>query len=139
MIENQLQSILLVDDDEVTNFYVEHLIRKMSLAQNVHVEMTGRDAMNYLMGLVQSDSAILPELILLDINMPVMNGFEFLEEFENSPVAGRYKGKIFMLTSSALDQDKQRAAKFSFLSGFYTKPLNTNILDEIAKRMNLSA
>jgi|JI10StandDraft_1071094.scaffolds.fasta_scaffold313659_1 CheY-like chemotaxis protein len=130
----QLHSILLVDDDEVTNFYVEHLIRKMKLADNVHVEMTGRDAMDYLYQVMKDGGENLPQLILLDINMPVMNGFEFLEEFEQSVVASKYNGKIYMLTSSALDLDKQRAARFSFLNGFYTKPLNTSMLGEIAQQ-----
>ena len=139
MTSPQLNSILLVDDDEVTNFYVEHLIRKMSLARSVHVEMSGRDALDYLGRVQATKQESLPDLILLDINMPVMNGFEFLEEFAQSPMAATYKGKIYMLTSSGLDQDRQRAADFGFLAGYYTKPLSSNALDEIAQTFNLSA
>jgi CheY-like chemotaxis protein len=133
MTSLQLNSILLVDDDEVTHFYVEHLIRKMNLAKEVHVALSGQDAMTYLSSALECESP-LPDLILLDINMPIMNGFEFLDAFEQSAMSKQYRGKIFMLTSSGLDQDRARAANYTSLSGYFTKPLNTVLLDEIAQQ-----
>jgi CheY-like chemotaxis protein len=126
----QLNSILLVDDDEVTNFYVEHLIRKMNLAKEIHVAMSGQDALEYLKG----QPSTMPDLILLDINMPIMNGFEFLEAFETSPLSADYNGKIFMLTSSGLEQDRARASQFRCIAGYFIKPLSKELLGDIVQR-----
>lgn len=133
MTAHPLNSILLVDDDEVANFYVEHLIRKMNLAKEIHVVMSGQDAMDFLSEANSLGVAGLPDLILLDINMPVMNGFEFLEAFEQSSLGAQYQGKIFMLTSSGHDQDRARAASFNCLSGYFLKPLNQQVLGDIAQ------
>ncbi len=134
MTPSPLKSILLVDDDEVTNFYVEHLIRKMNLAQEIHVALSGQDALEFLSQLVQGADADMPDLILLDINMPIMNGFEFLEAFEHSALATNYHGKIFMLTSSGLEQDRARAAQFQSLCGYFIKPLNQELLGDIVQQ-----
>jgi CheY-like chemotaxis protein len=130
MTTYQLNSILLVDDDEVTNFYVEHLIRKMNLAKEIHVAMSGQDALAYL----NTQPATMPDLILLDINMPIMNGFEFLEAFETSPLSADYKGKIFMLTSSGLEQDRARASQFRSIAGYFIKPLDKDLLGNIVQQ-----
>lgn len=133
--KRKLQSILLVDDDEVTVFYNSHMINKLGVTEHIHSEMSGEDALKYLIG-KQSHAAdyVKPDLIFLDINMPVMNGFEFLEAYETLPQEDKGQHTIVMLTSSMLDVDRNRAATFPSVSAYYPKPLKAEAIEEIVTR-----
>lgn len=130
----KLKSILLVDDDEITNFFNSHLIQKLGLAEHVHSELNGKAALAYLQGGQNSTEPVDPNLILLDINMPIMNGFEFLEAYEQLSPDQRGSSVLVMLTSSTLGIDKDRASQFSTLKDFYPKPLSENSLQEIVSK-----
>lgn len=128
----QLNRILLVDDDDVTNIYNQILIKKLGVAKNIDVATNGKKALEYLQEKKQQNgSAEYPELMLLDINMPEMNGFEFLEEYGKLPESNSLGMPIVMLTSSAHDMDVERANSFPYLRGYYVKPLREENLKKI--------
>ncbi|WPP50303.1 response regulator [Catalinimonas niigatensis] len=114
----KLSSILLVDDDETTNFVNQMLLEDMAVAQQVLVANNGKEALDLIR--LQSDDVYLPELILLDINMPVMDGFEFLEAYE--ALALKHSVAIFVLTTSTNPGDIARLKETS-INGFLNKPL----------------
>ncbi len=137
--KTKLGSVLLVDDDEVTNFYNEHLILKTGLADHVHKSLNGREALDYLNQKEEGDPDYRrPDLILLDINMPIMNGFEFLDEYDKLPEEEKGHYLIVMLTTSMLDVDKNRAAKYGALSEYITKPLTETQLAHVVQKMGMS-
>lgn len=114
-----LSSILVVDDDENDQFICEYTIRKFNPHIRIHKAFDGAEALDLL-------RAETPDAIILDINMPVMNGFEFLdryaEEFEvHAPV-------VAMLTSSHLGKDRERAMQYSFVKSYFEKPLTAEHL-----------
>lgn len=127
----KLNRILLVDDDDVTNIYNQILIRKLGVADNVDVATNGRKALDYLRERSFTNGETFPELVLLDINMPEMNGFEFLEEYGKMPDASHNELPIVMLTSSDHDMDLERAQSFPYLSGYYVKPLREENIRKI--------
>jgi CheY-like chemotaxis protein len=130
-----LNSILLIDDDEITNFFNRHLIEKMGIARHVHVENNGQYALRYLTEKeAYAPDYQKPDLILLDINMPIMNGFEFLQEYESLSVDSHSRHLIVMLTTSILDADRNKALRFSSLTDCYSKPLNEEQLQEIMEK-----
>ncbi|MEQ9379162.1 MAG: response regulator [Imperialibacter sp.] len=112
--------IILVDDDEISNFLSISLIRKIDPEIEIIPFRNGKEALDYLKneGLSKRKS----NLILLDIRMPVMNGFEFLEEIHNSDLKIKDFMRVVILSSSDNPRDLERAKSFEVL-GYINKPL----------------
>ncbi|CAD5268671.1 MULTISPECIES: response regulator [unclassified Imperialibacter] len=112
--------IILVDDDEISNFLSISLIRKIDPEIEIIPFKNGKEALDYLKneGLSKRKS----NLILLDIRMPVMNGFEFLEEIRNTNLKIKDSMRVVMLSSSDNPRDLEKAKSFEVL-GYINKPL----------------
>lgn len=116
----KLTSILLIDDDAISNMVTEMMLSDIDAAQNIKIVFNGEEAVEYL----EHNPISFPELIFLDINMPLMNGFDFLNYWEKSGMTG--KSKICMFTTSALREDKERAKYYSDVIAYVEKPLSEN-------------
>jgi len=124
------QSVMLVDDNEIDNIINEKIIESSSFAENILVFQTGQEALDYLRE-HQEDASNLPEIVFLDINMPIMDGFQFLEEFESFSEEVLKKCKIIMLSSSISPKDIDRAASSRYVKKYLNKPLNARYLQAI--------
>lgn len=113
--------VLLVDDDPITNFVNQKILLQNAFADHVHVLNNGEDALVYIEEECddKEKKPKCPELIFLDINMPVMDGFEFLEQIQYS----EHESKVIILTSSDNPKDLDRMGSFS-IRGYVSKPLN---------------
>lgn len=119
-----LQKVLLVDDDRVTNLMHLRLITRTGLVEQVDVATDGVAALDYLQTCVRAGNA-LPEIILLDINMPRMDGFEFLENYAVLPSCMRgTRTEVIMLSTSILRADHERAEADPNVHAFVSKPVN---------------
>jgi CheY-like chemotaxis protein len=125
----QLDCIILVDDDEVTNFVHEAVIEDAGVTKEVLVVEDGRKALNLLQEL-ENNSTNCPNLIFLDINMPVMNGFEFLDAYQQMKGQLKQPVIIVMLTSSLNPQDVVRA-QAAGATDFLDKPLTADKLNDV--------
>jgi CheY-like chemotaxis protein len=122
-------NVLLVDDDAVSNFINELTLQEMNFSNFIHVSENGKEALHYLTSaLVESEKH--PDLIFLDINMPVMDGFQFLEEFEKLPLKVRKSIRVIMLTSSNATLDISKAKRYN-INGYIVKPLCKSKLEEV--------
>jgi CheY-like chemotaxis protein len=118
-----LPCVLLVDDDATTNFLNRSLLTRLGVAERILVAQDGEQALRDLHQHCSSLTPNCPVLILLDVNMPGMNGIEFLEEFQQLPLTTQKAVVIVMLTSSLHPRDVQRVEQLSVVAGFINKPL----------------
>lgn len=134
-MENKLNCILLVDDDIATNFINKKIIQKANIIEHIQVALNGKEALDYLCNQGKFESIEnrypKPQLILLDINMPVMDGWEFMEAYQNLNIANKENIVIVMLSSSFNPADKAKAESIPEISEFRQKPMSKEALLQI--------
>lgn len=113
--------IALIEDDPICRFVTVKMIERISKDYQIQQYADGSQALDFFRGSAQGQHA-LPELILLDINMPVVDGWQFLEAFRALNIEG-YHPRIYMVSSSNNDADARKAETFSELKGYFIKPL----------------
>ncbi len=116
-MKHTFDTVLLVDDDEITNFINEEVLQKIDIASHIHSLQDGTEALEYIHRHWMNENIPLKKLLLLDINMSHMNGFELLENLP--PVADL---TIIILTTSQHRRDKELAEKYQVLA-YVEKPL----------------
>jgi CheY-like chemotaxis protein len=122
--------VMLVDDDEIDNFVTKKMIDDSHFAKKLIIKLSSEEALNYLKK-EQNNPDELPDLIFLDILMPVMDGFAFLDEFDKFNDTIKKKCKIILLSTSESFKDLNRANKNKYVSKFLTKPLIEAALNAI--------
>jgi CheY-like chemotaxis protein len=123
----KLSSILLVDDDSTNNFLNELLLKSLEVTDRLLVAENGTQALDLL---AQQAGPEEPALILLDVNMPGMNGIQFLEAYQQRPVAQRAATVVIMLTTTMDARDLARLDELS-IAGLVSKPLTKEKIDNI--------
>jgi CheY-like chemotaxis protein len=124
------KSVLLVDDSYIDNLINRKILDNSDFAESIIVIESPKEAYNYIKDLYLEGKE-LPQVIFLDLRMPVMNGFEFLKALMDLPDLGPDKIKIYVLTSSLDPKDIKKVKENHLVSRFIGKPLTSQILQEI--------
>lgn len=124
--------VVLIDDDEIENFIKRKLIEKTNLVNQIKDFSSGKDAINFLIANSMYPD-LLPEIILLDLNMPVMDGFQFLEEYLKLEPKLSKKTNIYVVSSSISPIDHEKINNISEVSDFLIKPITEKIFKEIVR------
>jgi CheY-like chemotaxis protein len=128
----KLKNLLLVDDDPTTNFFNRHLIGKMGYFENIHEAANGQVALEKVDELFRKGCT--PDMILLDINMPIMNGFEFLDRYNKLDEEVKSSVVVCMLTTSLAKEDLDRARHYDVLADYLDKPLNEDKMKQLMEK-----
>lgn len=127
----QLNCIMLIDDNKIDNFFHERVIRKNNAAKEVIAMESGPAALDYLK---DRENLLQPELIFLDINMPGMDGWEFIEHYRQLDATLQNAMIVVMLTTSENPDDIARAKTQGILTDFKSKPLTKDMLEDVIVR-----
>ncbi len=130
MSHKSVDLVLLVDDNDTDNFISKRIIEITKFAKRVEIRNSGKSALEYLEQAKDNPSQ-LPDVIFLDINMPIVDGFVFLFEFEMFPDPIKEKCKVIILSSSNNKRDIAKIVDNEYVIKFITKPLTEKSLQEI--------
>ena len=127
--KKKIDCILLIDDNADDNIYNQIIIEKMDIADNIKVAENGLEALNYL----EKDQKT-PDLILLDINMPKMNGWEFLEIYRAYCGENNLSSNVIVLANALSKEDQQKLENIPVIVSHNVKPLTKQMLEEITSQ-----
>ena len=123
------KNILLVDDDSIANFLIERIVQSTGLAKNIFKALNGKEALQRFEQ-PSNGTSPLPEVVLLDLNMPIMNGFEFLQAYKNLQFEEKDHVLIILVTSSNNPSDIERAKQLG-IKYYLTKPISAETIKGI--------
>lgn len=124
-----LKKVFILEDDDIASFILQKELERHPSFHDSIIFENGEKAMQHIMNQPNE----LPDLIFLDINMPIMDGWEFLDELKTS--FPDFKVPIAMLTSSINPEDIENSKKHSSVIGFFSKPISQDILTEISQKL----
>lgn len=130
-----INNVLLIDDDEMFNFLHKKIISISGFANNSISHIKAANALCELKKMAEENEEAIPEIIFLDINMPEMNGWQFLEEFEKFPPSISERCSVYMLSSSIDPTDIERSRTYRSVKDFISKPLSFEILEEMQQKL----
>ncbi|WP_103069670.1 response regulator [Aquimarina sediminis] len=120
--------LCLIDDDNIHQFIIRKIIKKLSPNQKLLTFSNGEEGINFIKSTIGKIEK-LPDLILLDINMPIMDGWGFLEEFITITPEIKKDIIIYILSSSDNPTDAEKAKEYELVSGYIIKPINEDQLE----------
>ena len=134
MANSQYYAVMLIDDNEIDNLINQKMIEASGIAEHIYTHTGARSAIEFLKNmekLMDAGKGILPEMIFLDIDMPLMDGFQFLDEFENLEESTKEQCGVVMLTSSISPADVNKSKKYEYVKKYINKPLTQENLEKL--------
>ena len=126
----KIRNLYVIDDDKIYHFLLKNLFKQNGIEVASTFFINGSDAIDYIKN--NTDNEFLPDLILLDVNMPIMNGWQFLEEFGKIAQDLSKKPTIYMISSSNNEVDINKSKEFDgAVKGYFLKPICKEDLDKI--------
>ena len=137
-MKRNFKKILLVDDDRIMVFIGSKLMKLSGFADEIVSAINGREATEYLKkSLTSDDGTGMPDLILLDLHMHIMTGWEFLDWYQNWTASLADYPPVYVLSSTINEQDSEKASKYQQVNGFITKPITVeNLQKMLATHLN---
>ena len=131
-----LDTILFVDDDPITLMLCKKVISKAAFSNQIITAQNGEEAINLFHTLLNNTEQTVPELIFLDLNMPIMGGWEFLAEFSKPTFEQFHDIKVIVLSSTIDPEDLEKIKEFPMVMDFLPKPISLSMLNKVAEALD---
>jgi CheY-like chemotaxis protein len=131
MDNRAIRSTFLIDDDRIFNMIHTRIMESKSFAEKIQPFHNAKQALKALKDIIIAHPDDFPEIIFLDINMPAMDGWEFLEEFEKFPEEVQCRCRVIILTSSIDPRDIEKSRTYKNVTQFISKPLTPDMLSTL--------
>jgi CheY-like chemotaxis protein len=126
---------MLIDDDEIFTYIIKKIIEESEISEQITIFNNGRDAINYLTEAAEEET-LLPKVIFLDLNMPLLDGWGFLDEYIRLKPKMCKKINLYVITSSVSTYDHEKSKEYSDITDFIVKPLAKEKFISIVKKMS---
>lgn len=127
-MERKVEIACIIDDDPIYVFGTKRLMQMANFCESFLIFTNGKEALDKLKAIIVNGE-VLPDIILLDINMPVMDGWDFLDEFTKIP--SRKKIIIYIVTSSIDPADVNKAKQYQYVSNYLVKPITFDKIKDL--------
>ncbi|APQ17107.1 response regulator [Maribacter hydrothermalis] len=127
-----ISTCCIIDDDPIFIYGTKRIMKEIDFAKNIIVYNNGQEALDGLYTMIKDEES-LPEVMFLDLNMPIMDGWEFLDEFKNYPNNTSKKTIIYIISSSVDPRDLERVKDYNQVTNYILKPITPNDLTNILK------
>lgn len=134
MLDSKI-NLLVIDDDDINIFIIKKIVEKTGYDIDMVAKSNGQLAIDYVNDTLANNVDKFPNLILIDINMPVMNGWEFVEAY--STIGGTPESDLYILSSSVYENDIEKTKSYPNVNGFISKPLSIERLTELLKAITV--
>ena len=134
MASSKYYAVMLIDDNEIDNLINQKMIEASGITEHIYIHTGARSAIEFLKNMEKlrvTGQNVLPELIFLDIDMPLMDGFQFLDEFEKLETETKNHCSVVMLTSSISPADVNKSKKYEYVKKYINKPLSQENLENL--------
>jgi CheY-like chemotaxis protein len=130
--KSKYETAMLIDDSEIDNFINLKMLEGCNFAERIYIHTNGKSAIEVLKNIERmGEVSLFPDIIFLDLNMPIMDGYQFADEFEKISPTIRNKTKIIILTTSLNPSDMERANKYKQIVKYINKPLTCELLQSL--------
>lgn len=131
----QKHIVCLIDDDNIYQYTARVILESTGLTKQIHSFYDGKEAINYFREQLPANADALPDVIFLDINMPVMNGWEFLEEYDKLETTLPKPIVVYVVSSSVNSTDMQRSRSYKTVTDYLVKPVNRHTYQELMENL----
>ncbi len=126
----KFESTCIIDDDPIFIYGTKRVMKEVGFCNKIMVFNNGQDAIEALTEMVGQNKE-LPEIIFVDLNMPIMNGWEFLEDFAKIPNKNREAVTVYIISSSVDPRDLERVKNYEVVNNYILKPISSKDLEDI--------
>lgn len=129
-MKKKINCVLLVDDDDATNYIHQYIMKEIQFADHIKIAKNGHKALDYIKSINNKDY-LKPDILFLDVNMPVMNGWEFLKQYELLDNSLQNDTMVVLFTTSLKPNEEELVGSFCSIDHVMSKPLTPEMLEKL--------